>query len=163
MLKLVYSFLEIVKCVVNICRDAYTRYLWTHTQVGCLVLIVIDLLASENLQSQLCSTGVSLCWHGDLCCWHVLKMEAWLSSGLVLRTCLLLLSLVCSTKRRLLCWPCSVALEVQGYLTLRCSLKLAPRVHNIRASFCPLLSLEQGEYIGLFVNLNFNNSLKLTN
>ncbi|XP_044487861.1 WD repeat-containing protein 13 [Mangifera indica] len=41
----------------------------------------------------------------------------------------------------------SVALEVQGYLTLRCSLKLAPRVHNIRASFCPLLSLEQGEYI----------------
>ncbi|KAJ4716581.1 WD repeat-containing protein 13-like [Melia azedarach] len=41
----------------------------------------------------------------------------------------------------------SVALEVQGYLTLRCSLKLAPRVHSIRASFCPLLSLEKGEYI----------------
>ncbi|KAL5788625.1 hypothetical protein ACOSP7_005574 [Xanthoceras sorbifolium] len=41
----------------------------------------------------------------------------------------------------------SVALEIQGYLTLRCSLKLAPRVHSIRASFCPLLSLEKGEYI----------------
>lgn len=41
----------------------------------------------------------------------------------------------------------SVALEIQGYLTLRCSLKLAPRLHNIRASFCPLLSLEKGEYI----------------
>ncbi|KAJ7978315.1 WD repeat-containing protein 13-like [Quillaja saponaria] len=41
----------------------------------------------------------------------------------------------------------SVALEIQGYLTLRCSLKLAPRIHNIRASFCPLLSLEKGEYI----------------
>ncbi|GLT30620.1 hypothetical protein SLA2020_054120 [Shorea laevis] len=41
----------------------------------------------------------------------------------------------------------SVSLEVQGYLTLRCSLKLTPRVHSIRASFCPLLSLEKGEYI----------------
>lgn len=41
----------------------------------------------------------------------------------------------------------SVALEVKGYLTLRCSLKLASRVHRIRASFCPLLSLEKGEYI----------------
>ncbi|KAM3743218.1 hypothetical protein ACB098_07G127600 [Castanea mollissima] len=41
----------------------------------------------------------------------------------------------------------SVALEVQGYLTLRCSLKLTPRIHSIRASFCPLLSLEKGEYI----------------
>lgn len=41
----------------------------------------------------------------------------------------------------------SIALEVQGYLTLRCSLKLAPRIHSIRASFCPLLSLEKGEYI----------------
>ncbi|KNA15463.1 hypothetical protein SOVF_098030 [Spinacia oleracea] len=41
----------------------------------------------------------------------------------------------------------SVALEVKGYLTLRCSLKLTPRVHRIRASFCPLLSLEKGEYI----------------
>ncbi|KAH9696388.1 wd repeat-containing protein 13 [Citrus sinensis] len=41
----------------------------------------------------------------------------------------------------------SVALEIQGYLTFRCSLKLAPRVHSIRASFCPLLSLEKGEYI----------------
>ncbi|KAJ9177811.1 hypothetical protein P3X46_012983 [Hevea brasiliensis] len=41
----------------------------------------------------------------------------------------------------------SVALEIQGYLTLRCSLKLAPRLHSIRASFCPLLSLEKGEYI----------------
>ncbi|XP_050234225.1 uncharacterized protein LOC126682551 [Mercurialis annua] len=41
----------------------------------------------------------------------------------------------------------SVALEIQGYLSLRCSLKLAPRVYSIRASFCPLLSLEKGEYI----------------
>ncbi|XP_062175795.1 uncharacterized protein LOC133880849 [Alnus glutinosa] len=41
----------------------------------------------------------------------------------------------------------SVALEIQGYLTLRCSLKLTPRIHSIRASFCPLLSLEKGEYI----------------
>ncbi|KAI5577350.1 hypothetical protein BDE02_09G106800 [Populus trichocarpa] len=41
----------------------------------------------------------------------------------------------------------SVALEIKGYLTLSGSLKLAPRVHSIRASFCPLLSLEKGEYI----------------
>ncbi|XP_024965195.1 WD repeat-containing protein 13-like isoform X2 [Cynara cardunculus var. scolymus] len=41
----------------------------------------------------------------------------------------------------------SVSLEMQGYLTLRCSLQLAPRLHSIRASFCPLLSLEKGEYI----------------
>lgn len=41
----------------------------------------------------------------------------------------------------------SVALEIQGYLTLRCSLKLSPRVHTIRVSFCPLLSLEKGEFI----------------
>ncbi|XP_035540314.1 WD repeat-containing protein 13-like isoform X2 [Juglans regia] len=41
----------------------------------------------------------------------------------------------------------SVALEIQGYLTLRCSLKLTPRIHKIQASFCPLLSLEKGEYI----------------
>ncbi|EOX97910.1 Transducin/WD40 repeat-like superfamily protein isoform 1 [Theobroma cacao] len=41
----------------------------------------------------------------------------------------------------------SVALEIQGYLTLRCSLKLSPRIHSIRASFCPLLSLDKGEYI----------------
>ncbi|CAK7329643.1 unnamed protein product [Dovyalis caffra] len=41
----------------------------------------------------------------------------------------------------------SVALEIKGYLTLRCTLKLAPRVHSIRASFCPLLSLEKGEYV----------------
>ncbi|KAF5947229.1 hypothetical protein HYC85_013186 [Camellia sinensis] len=34
-----------------------------------------------------------------------------------------------------------------SYLTLRCSLKLAPRLHSIRASFCPLLSLEKGEFI----------------
>ncbi|KAI4375693.1 hypothetical protein MLD38_013533 [Melastoma candidum] len=41
----------------------------------------------------------------------------------------------------------SVAMEVKGYLTLRCSLKLNPRLHTIKASFCPLLSLEKGEYI----------------
>lgn len=41
----------------------------------------------------------------------------------------------------------SVALEIHGYLTLLCSLKLAPRVHSIRASFCPLLSLEKGEFV----------------
>lgn len=41
----------------------------------------------------------------------------------------------------------SVALEVKGYLTPCCFLKLSPRVHSIRASFCPLLSLEKGEFI----------------
>lgn len=41
----------------------------------------------------------------------------------------------------------SVALEVGGYLSLRCSLQLAPRSRNIHASFCPLLSLEKGEFI----------------
>ncbi|CAH1444819.1 unnamed protein product [Lactuca virosa] len=41
----------------------------------------------------------------------------------------------------------SVSLELQGYLTLLCSLKLAQRIHSIRASFCPLLSLEKGEFI----------------
>ncbi|XP_059653746.1 uncharacterized protein LOC132300597 [Cornus florida] len=41
----------------------------------------------------------------------------------------------------------SVSLEIQGYMTLQCSLQLAPRLHSIRASFCPLLSLEKGEYI----------------
>ncbi|KAH9326846.1 hypothetical protein KI387_007024, partial [Taxus chinensis] len=41
----------------------------------------------------------------------------------------------------------SVALEVGGYLSLRCSLQLAPRARNIHASFCPLLSLEKGEFI----------------
>ncbi|XP_022896699.1 WD repeat-containing protein 13-like [Olea europaea var. sylvestris] len=41
----------------------------------------------------------------------------------------------------------SISLEIQGYLTLRCALKLAPRLHSIRASFCPLLSLEKGEFI----------------
>ncbi|MQL92459.1 hypothetical protein Taro_025073 [Colocasia esculenta] len=41
----------------------------------------------------------------------------------------------------------SVTLEMRGYLTLRCSLKLTPRMHNIHASFCPLLSLEKGEFI----------------
>lgn len=50
---------------------------------------------------------------------------------------------------------CSVSLEVKGYLTLRCSLKLAPRMHSIRASFCPLLSLEKGEYIGMVLALLF--------
>ncbi|KAJ7533984.1 hypothetical protein O6H91_13G074200 [Diphasiastrum complanatum] len=41
----------------------------------------------------------------------------------------------------------SVALEVKGYLSLRCSLHLPPHARNIRASFCPLLSLEKGEFI----------------
>ncbi|XP_041997793.1 WD repeat-containing protein 13-like [Salvia splendens] len=41
----------------------------------------------------------------------------------------------------------SVSLELQGYLTVRCALKLTPRLHSIRASFCPLLSLQKGEYI----------------
>ncbi|XP_075489171.1 uncharacterized protein LOC142528026 [Primulina tabacum] len=41
----------------------------------------------------------------------------------------------------------SVSLEIQGYLTLRRALKLSARLHSIRASFCPLLSLEKGEYI----------------
>ncbi|KAK8913842.1 hypothetical protein KSP39_PZI023515 [Platanthera zijinensis] len=41
-----------------------------------------------------------------------------------------------------------IALEIKGYLTLLCLLKLAPRMHSIHASFCPLLSLEKGEFIG---------------
>ncbi|CAM6101544.1 unnamed protein product [Calypogeia fissa] len=41
----------------------------------------------------------------------------------------------------------SIALEVDGYLSLKCSLKLPPLARNIRASFCPLLSLERGEFI----------------
>ncbi|CAH2051629.1 unnamed protein product [Thlaspi arvense] len=60
-----------------------------------------------------------------------------LASGPVLLTC---------TQDGNLCFF-SVALQIKGYLTLRCSLKLAPRIHRIQASFCPLLSLEKGEYI----------------
>ncbi|CAN6439388.1 unnamed protein product [Victoria cruziana] len=41
----------------------------------------------------------------------------------------------------------SVTLEIKGYLTLRCSLRIPPRTHGIHASFCPLLSLEKGEFI----------------
>ncbi|XP_078171026.1 transducin/WD40 repeat-like superfamily protein isoform X2 [Carex rostrata] len=41
----------------------------------------------------------------------------------------------------------SVAMEAQGYLTLVCGLKLAPRIYKFRSSFCPLLSLEKGEFI----------------
>ncbi|KAM3190669.1 hypothetical protein ACQJBY_068607 [Aegilops geniculata] len=42
-----------------------------------------------------------------------------------------------------------IATNSHGYLTLICSLKLASPVQNIRASFCPLLSLEKGEFIGI--------------
>lgn len=41
----------------------------------------------------------------------------------------------------------TVALQIQGYLSLKCSLQLPPRARNIRASFCPLLSLQKGEFI----------------
>ncbi|CAO2194873.1 unnamed protein product [Urochloa humidicola] len=41
----------------------------------------------------------------------------------------------------------SIATDAKGYLTLICSLKLASRMQSIRASFCPLLSLEKGEFI----------------
>ncbi|GAQ81514.1 hypothetical protein KFL_000820210 [Klebsormidium nitens] len=41
----------------------------------------------------------------------------------------------------------SVAAEVDGYLTPKVTLQLQPRARNIRASFCPLLSLEKGEFI----------------
>lgn len=41
----------------------------------------------------------------------------------------------------------SVALEIHGYLSLRCSLQLTPWARNVHASFCPLLSLEKGEFI----------------
>ncbi|KAH9556510.1 hypothetical protein CY35_07G032100 [Sphagnum magellanicum] len=40
-----------------------------------------------------------------------------------------------------------IALRIEGYLSLRCSLQLPPRARNIRASFCPLLSLQHGEFI----------------
>ncbi|KAI8016602.1 hypothetical protein LOK49_LG05G00269 [Camellia lanceoleosa] len=43
--------------------------------------------------------------------------------------------------------------QIQGYLTLRCSLKLALRLHSIRASFCPLLTLEKGEFIVMIIDL----------
>ena len=129
------------------------------------VLIVIEVLTSRNVQSQPCSIEVSLYWLGDLCCWHVLKMEVFLSLGLFRIACLLLLVFM-SCNWYMVCSHCSVALEIQGYLTLRCSLKLSPRIHSIRASFCPLLSLDKGEYIGLYVQLNchleaFDSILKL--
>jgi WD40 repeat protein len=41
----------------------------------------------------------------------------------------------------------SITTDAKGYLTLISSLKLASRVQTIRASFCPLLSLEKGEFI----------------
>ncbi|PNT72964.1 hypothetical protein BRADI_2g51580v3 [Brachypodium distachyon] len=41
----------------------------------------------------------------------------------------------------------SIATNAHGYLTVICSLKLASPVQSIRASFCPLLSLEKGEFI----------------
>ncbi|KAH7297762.1 hypothetical protein KP509_25G011200 [Ceratopteris richardii] len=41
----------------------------------------------------------------------------------------------------------SVTLEIHGYLTLRCSLQLNPWARNVHASFCPILSLEKGEFI----------------
>lgn len=63
------------------------------------------------------------------------------------------------TTYKVLCWLSSIALEVQGYLTLRCSLKLSPRIHSIRASFCPLLSLEKGEYIGKDCLIFFRNHI----
>lgn len=41
----------------------------------------------------------------------------------------------------------SVALEVDGYLSLKCALQLSPRAHNIKASFCPFLSSDKTELI----------------
>ncbi|GBG75476.1 hypothetical protein CBR_g20107 [Chara braunii] len=41
----------------------------------------------------------------------------------------------------------SVLLELEGYLSLQCSIQLHPRIHRIRAAFCPILSLERGELI----------------
>eukprot|EP00850_Spirogloea_muscicola_P009523 SM000053S17480 [mRNA] locus=s53:658233:662868:+ [translate_table: standard] len=41
----------------------------------------------------------------------------------------------------------SVAVEVGGYLSLKCSLQLPRRARNIRASFCPALSLSNGEFV----------------
>ncbi|KAG0539631.1 hypothetical protein BDA96_03G339000 [Sorghum bicolor] len=41
----------------------------------------------------------------------------------------------------------SITTNAKGYLTLICSLKLASWLQTIRASFCPLLSLEKGEFI----------------
>lgn len=41
----------------------------------------------------------------------------------------------------------SVALEIKGYLSLRYSLKLTPWARSVHAAFCPLLSLEKGEFI----------------
>ncbi|KAM7479337.1 hypothetical protein LguiA_027550 [Lonicera macranthoides] len=78
---------------------------------------------------------------------RIIEMEACLSSGLfgILFFLLLILISKILIKSKFGIMFCSV--ETQGYLTLRCSLKLASRQHSIRASFCPLLSLEKGEYI----------------
>ncbi|RXH99600.1 hypothetical protein DVH24_021402 [Malus domestica] len=111
----------------------------------CLALIVTEVAQGENLQSQLCSTEVFLCWLEALSCLRVLKMEVYLSSGLATEPALYFCCIFKPLIVRLVC--CSVALDIQGYLTLRCSLKLNPRIYSIRASFCPLLSLEKGEYI----------------
>ncbi|MCO5577645.1 hypothetical protein L7F22_031476 [Adiantum nelumboides] len=51
----------------------------------------------------------------------------------------------------------SVTLEIHGYLSLRCSLQLTPWARNVHASFCPILSLEKGEFIGLISNLSYSS------
>lgn len=143
------SYLYLRHCPNDwLCREIYIQLKWTPAQVPCLGLTVVELVVSENLQSQLCSTEPSLFWQEVLCFSHSVKMEACLSSGMF-GILFFLLSILISKiliKRKFGILFCSV--ETQGYLTLRCSLKLASRQHSIRASFCPLLSLEKGEYIG---------------
>lgn len=72
----------------NMCRDVFTQLVWTLVQEHYPVRIAIEVAADANLQSQLCSTEVSPCLLVDLSCWHVLKMEVCLSSGLVSWICL---------------------------------------------------------------------------
>ena len=68
----------------NTCRDVFTQLVWTLTQEHYPVLIAIEVMAGANLQSRLCSTEVFPCLPVALCCWHVLKMEVCLFSGLVI-------------------------------------------------------------------------------
>lgn len=65
-----------------ICRDLFTQSKWTLTQVICLDLTVIVVVANRNLQSQRYSTEPFLYCHEDLCCCHLLEMGVCLISGL---------------------------------------------------------------------------------
>lgn len=116
-----------------------------------LVLTAIEVNPSTHLQSPPSSTEHFLCLHGVQCYSLFLEMEVCPSSGNLQQISEFIDYAYNCTLLQLTdgFWYYSVSLEVQGYLTIRCALKLTPRLHSIRASFCPLLSLEKGEYIGM--------------